>query len=46
MNTNGIYSRELDTLLRFNQTLEDMLNACVLNFKSLWQDHMPILEFS
>ncbi|XP_070050125.1 uncharacterized protein [Nicotiana tomentosiformis] len=28
------------------QTLEDMLRACVLNFKGRWDDHLPLIEFA
>ncbi|XP_060170518.1 uncharacterized protein LOC132601455 [Lycium barbarum] len=28
------------------QTLEDMLRACVLDFKGNWDDHLPLFEFS
>ncbi|WMV29586.1 hypothetical protein MTR67_022971 [Solanum verrucosum] len=28
------------------QTLEDMLRACVIDFKSNWDDHLPLIEFS
>nr|GFC57085.1 retrotransposon protein, putative, Ty3-gypsy subclass [Tanacetum cinerariifolium] len=28
------------------QTLEDMLRACVLDFGSSWDKHMPLIEFS
>ncbi|GJT04655.1 putative reverse transcriptase domain-containing protein [Tanacetum coccineum] len=28
------------------QTLEDMLRACVINFGSSWDRHLPIVEFS
>jgi hypothetical protein len=28
------------------QTLEDMLRACVLDFKGNWDDHLPLIEFS
>ncbi|XP_070046733.1 uncharacterized protein [Nicotiana tomentosiformis] len=28
------------------QTLENMLRACVLDFKSSWDDHLPVIEFS
>ncbi|XP_070002587.1 uncharacterized protein [Nicotiana sylvestris] len=28
------------------QTLEDMLRACVLNFKGNWYDHLPLIEFA
>nr|GEW32882.1 putative reverse transcriptase domain-containing protein [Tanacetum cinerariifolium] len=28
------------------QTLEDMLHACVIDFKSSWDRHFPLVEFS
>ena len=28
------------------QTLEDMLRACVIDFKGSWDDHLPLMEFS
>ncbi|GJZ12300.1 putative reverse transcriptase domain-containing protein [Tanacetum coccineum] len=28
------------------QTLEDMLRACVLNFRKGWDKHLPLVEFS
>ena len=28
------------------QTLEDMLRACVIDFKGSWDDHLPLFEFS
>ena len=28
------------------QTLEDMLRACVIDFKGYWDDHLPLIEFS
>ena len=28
------------------QTLEDMLRACVIDFKYSWDDHLPLIEFS
>ena len=28
------------------QTLEDILRACVLDFKGNWDDHMPLIEFA
>jgi hypothetical protein len=31
---------------RLNQVLEDMLRACILNFKGSWDDHLPLVEFS
>ena len=29
-----------------NQVLEDMLRACVLDFKGGWEDHLPLIEFA
>lgn len=28
------------------QTLEDMLRACVIDFKGSWVDHLPLIEFA
>ncbi|WMV35099.1 hypothetical protein MTR67_028484 [Solanum verrucosum] len=28
------------------QTLEDMLRACVIEFKGNWDDHLPLIEFA
>ena len=28
------------------QTLEDMLRACVLDFKGSWASHLPLVEFT
>ncbi|XP_070007732.1 uncharacterized protein [Nicotiana sylvestris] len=28
------------------QTIEDMLRACVLDFKGNWYDHLPLIEFA
>nr|GFB86665.1 putative reverse transcriptase domain-containing protein [Tanacetum cinerariifolium] len=28
------------------QTLEDMLRACVINFRGSWDQHLPLVEFS
>ena len=28
------------------QTLEDMLRACMLDFKGSWDDHLHLVEFS
>ncbi|KAF3625841.1 hypothetical protein FXO38_26150 [Capsicum annuum] len=28
------------------QTLEDMLTACVLDFKGSWDEHLPLIEFA
>ena len=27
-------------------TLEDMLSACVIDFKGNWNDHLPLIEFA
>ena len=31
---------------RVNQTLEDLLRACVLDFGGSWEDHISLVEFS
>lgn len=31
---------------RVNQTLEDFLRACVLDFGGSWEDHISLVEFS
>nr|GEZ18786.1 reverse transcriptase domain-containing protein [Tanacetum cinerariifolium] len=31
---------------RIIQTLEDMLQECVINFRSSWDKHLPLVEFS
>ena len=28
------------------QVLEDMLQACVLDFKGSWEEHLPLVEFA
>ena len=28
------------------QTLEDMLRACVIDYKGSWYDHLPLIEFA
>ncbi|WMV59104.1 hypothetical protein MTR67_052489 [Solanum verrucosum] len=28
------------------QTLEDILRACVIDFKGIWDDHLPLIEFA
>ena len=28
------------------QTLEDMFRACVIDFKGIWDNHLPIIKFS
>ena len=29
-----------------NQVMEDMLRACVLDFESSWETHLPLIEFA
>ena len=31
---------------RVNQTMEDMLRACILDSWRNWEDHLPYVEFS
>ncbi|KAL6225567.1 hypothetical protein ACLB2K_004416 [Fragaria x ananassa] len=31
---------------RVNQVLEDMLKACVMDFKGSWEDHLQLIEFA
>ena len=31
---------------RVNQVMEDMLRACVIDFESTWETHMPLIEFA
>ena len=31
---------------RMIQTLEDMLRACVMDFKGAWDKYLPLIEFS
>jgi hypothetical protein len=31
---------------RTNQILEDMLRACVLEFKGIWVQYLPLIEFA
>ncbi|GJT99834.1 putative reverse transcriptase domain-containing protein [Tanacetum coccineum] len=41
------YHPEMDGLSeRINQTLKDMLRACVIDFGGSWDTHLPIAEFS
>ena len=28
------------------QFLEDMLRACVMDFKGSWKEHLPLVEFA
>ena len=38
---------QMDSQLeRTIQTLEDMLQACVLNLKVSWEEHLPLVEFA
>ncbi|GJU26397.1 putative reverse transcriptase domain-containing protein [Tanacetum coccineum] len=40
------FGRSLQKALGMIQTLEDMLRACVINFRSSWDRHLPLVEFS
>ncbi|KAK4383268.1 Transposon Tf2-12 polyprotein [Sesamum angolense] len=31
---------------RMIQTLEDMIRACIMEFKGNWDDHLPLMEFA
>ena len=31
---------------RVNQVMEDMLLACVIDFESTWETHLPLIEFA
>ena len=31
---------------RTKQVLEDMLRACILDFKGSWEEHFPLVEFA
>ncbi|KAL0294617.1 UNVERIFIED_CONTAM: Transposon Ty3-G Gag-Pol polyprotein [Sesamum radiatum] len=31
---------------RMIQTLEDMMRACIMEFKGNWNDHLPLMEFA
>ena len=31
---------------RVNQVLEDMLRACAIDFKSSWEENLPLIEFA
>ena len=37
--TDGLLERTI-------QTLEDMLRACVIDFKGSWDEHLPLVEFA
>ena len=39
LQTDGQFERTI-------QTLEDMLRACVLDFKGSWASHLPLVEFA
>nr|GEW54301.1 putative reverse transcriptase domain-containing protein [Tanacetum cinerariifolium] len=47
LDTSTTYHPETDGQSeRTIQTLEDMLRACVLNFRKGWDKHLPLVEFS
>jgi len=47
LNLSSSYHPETDgQTKRVNQIVEDMLRACVLEFRGKWEDDLPLLEFS
>ena len=47
MNLSTFYHPQTDgQVKRTIQTLEDILRACVINFKGSWDDHIPLIEFA
>ncbi|KAH0778029.1 hypothetical protein KY290_009440 [Solanum tuberosum] len=42
----GLGSKTDGQAERTIQTLEDMLRACVIDFKGSWDDHLPLIEFA
>lgn len=47
MNFNTTFYPQTDVQAELTiQTLEDMLRACVLDFKGNWNDHLPLIEFA
>ena len=47
INLSTIFHRHMDgQKKRTIQTLEDMLRACLIDFKGSWDDHLPFIEFA
>ena len=46
MISTAFYPQTDGQLERTIQTLEDMLRACVLDFKDSWEEHLPLVEFT
>jgi len=47
LNFSSSYHPETDGQTeRVNQILQGMLRACVLEFQGMWEDNLPLLEFS
>ena len=47
MNLSTFYHPQTDgQVKRTIQTLEDILRACVINFKGSWDDHIPLIELT
>ena len=40
------HPRTDDLAKRTIQTLEDMLRACVIDYKGSWDDHLPLIQFA
>ncbi|WMV49970.1 hypothetical protein MTR67_043355 [Solanum verrucosum] len=46
MGVSDLVVNEYGQAERTIQTLEDMLRACVIDFKGNWDEHLPLIEFS
>ena len=47
LNFSSSYHPKIDgQTKRVNQILEDMLRACVLEFRGKWEDNLSLVEFS
>ena len=46
MMSNAFHPQTNGQLERTIQTLENMLRACVLDFKGSWEEYLPLVEFA
>lgn len=47
MNLSTVFHPQMDGQAEHTiQTLEDMLRACVIDFKGSWVDHLRLIEFA